>query len=62
MDILAERPQTRTKGGGFTFPAIEAGSEYVYLVPHVEEVEYVFLKTIIPSRKAVRDYREKGGK
>lgn len=37
-------------------------AEYVYLVPHVEEVEYVFLKTIIPSRKAMRDYREKGGK
>lgn len=32
--------------------------EYVYLVPHVEEPEHVFLKTIIPSRKATRDYRE----
>ena len=26
-------------------------AEYVYLVPHVEEVEYVFLKTIIPIRR-----------
>lgn len=36
-------------------------ASYVYLVPHVEEPEYVFLKTIIPSRKATRDYgmREK---
>lgn len=29
---------------------------YVYLVPYVEEVDYFFLKTIIPSRKATRDY------
>ena len=34
---------------------------YVYLVPHVDEDAYVFLKTIIPSRKATRDYAEKGG-
>ncbi len=31
--------------------------EYIYLVPHVVEHEYIFLKTIIPSRKATRDYR-----
>ena len=36
-------------------------AEYVYLVPHLEEAEYVFLKTIIPSRKAARDYALKGG-
>lgn len=30
--------------------------EYVHLVPLVEEDEYYFLKTIIPSRKATRDY------
>jgi uncharacterized DUF497 family protein len=35
-------------------------AEYVYLVPHMEELDYVFLKTIIPSRKATRDYSEKG--
>jgi uncharacterized DUF497 family protein len=35
-------------------------AEYVYLVPHIEEPEEVFLKTIIPSRKAMRDYGEKG--
>lgn len=29
---------------------------YVYLVPCVEEPDYYFLKTIIPSRKATRDY------
>ena len=29
---------------------------YVYLVPFVEEEDHYFLKTIIPSRKAKRDY------
>jgi hypothetical protein len=29
---------------------------YVYLVPYVEELDYYFLKTVIPSRKATRDY------
>jgi hypothetical protein len=30
--------------------------DYVYLVPFVEEIDHYFLKTIIPSRKATRDY------
>ena len=29
---------------------------YVYLVPYVEEPDYYFLKTVIPSRKATRGY------
>ncbi len=29
---------------------------YVYLVPYIEESDYYFLKTVIPSRKATRDY------
>ena len=29
---------------------------YAYLVPFIEEQDYCFLKTIIPSRKATRDY------
>ncbi|MDN5844164.1 MAG: hypothetical protein L0H54_12055 [Alcaligenaceae bacterium] len=33
---------------------------YVYLVPYVEEDTYLFLKTIIPSRKATRDYLNRG--
>jgi len=33
---------------------------YVYLVPFVEEEAYFFLKTIIPSRKATRDYLKSG--
>jgi len=31
---------------------------YIHMVPHVVEEETVFLKTIIPSRKATRDYNE----
>ena len=30
---------------------------YIYLVPHVVEKDYIFLKTIIPSRKATKIYR-----
>jgi len=29
---------------------------YVYMVPFVEEPDFYFLKTIIPSRKATHDY------
>ncbi len=29
---------------------------YAYLVPYVEDEEEVFLKTIIPSRKATQKY------
>ena len=31
-------------------------NEYIHLVPFVEDEEYVFLKTIIPSRKATKKY------
>jgi uncharacterized DUF497 family protein len=31
-------------------------NEYAYLVPFVEDDEKIFLKTIIPSRKATRNY------
>jgi hypothetical protein len=31
-------------------------ASYACLVPFVEEVDHFFLKTIIPSRKATRDY------
>ena len=30
--------------------------DYVYLLPYVEERDYYFLKTIIPSRKATKNY------
>ncbi|KQC14637.1 MAG: toxin [Desulfuromonas sp. SDB] len=31
---------------------------YIYLVPHVIEKEYIFLKTNIPSRKATKMYQK----
>ena len=38
---------------------VEVGA-YVYLVPFIEEADYYFLKTIIPSRKATREYLQQG--
>lgn len=32
--------------------------DYVYLVPHIIEKDYTFLKTIIPSRKATKMFRK----
>lgn len=34
--------------------------QYVYLVPFVEADDHFFLKTVVPSRKATRDYLERG--
>ncbi|HEY2294083.1 MAG TPA: BrnT family toxin [Thermoanaerobaculia bacterium] len=39
---------------------VVASDNYVFLVPFVEEEDYLFLKTIIPSRKATRDYLSQG--
>ena len=29
---------------------------YIYLVPHIIEKDFIFLKTIIPSRKATKAF------
>lgn len=34
--------------------------DYAYLVPYIENEEEVFLKTIIPSRKATKKFLEEG--
>lgn len=39
---------------------VVAHDSYAYLVPFVEEDDYFFLKTVIPSRKATRDYLNQG--
>src|SRR3990172_13272255 len=39
---------------------VVACDSYIYLVPFVEEDNYFFLKTIIPSRQAARDYLKPG--
>ena len=38
---------------------VVAIDEYAYLVPYVETDDEIFLKTIIPSRKATKRYMEK---
>jgi uncharacterized DUF497 family protein len=40
---------------------VVAADNYVYLVPFLEDKDCYFLKTIIPSRKATRDYLKQGG-
>ncbi len=55
----ADHPdQRKYPGQQIYFVIVE---DYIYLVPFVTEDEYVFLKTIIPSRKATKDYNEEGG-
>lgn len=57
LDILAHPNQAK-------YPKqrvlVVACDNYVYLVPFVEEEDYFFLKTAIPSRKATRDYLNQG--
>lgn len=38
---------------------VVASDGYAYLVPFVEEADHYFLKTVIPSGKATRDYLNK---
>jgi hypothetical protein len=35
--------------------------DYIFIVPYIIEKEYIFLKTIIPSRKATKIYEEDKG-
>ena len=52
---LADHPdQVNYPGQRIYFVVVDG---YVYLVPHVIEKEYIFLKTIIPSRKATRAFK-----
>ncbi|MGE3348755.1 MAG: hypothetical protein AB7I35_15115 [Ramlibacter sp.] len=39
---------------------VVASNGYAYLVPFVEQDDHYFLKTVIPSRKATRDYLNEG--
>ena len=53
---LADHPdQENYPGQRIYFVIVD---EYVYLVPHVVEKGYIYLKTIIPSRKATRAYKK----
>lgn len=57
LDVLAHPNAKKYPGQRVLVVAFDG---YVHLVPFVEEDEYLFLKTIIPSRKASRDYLLKG--
>ena len=53
LDIL-EHPNPDQYAGQRIF--VVQREDYVYLVPFVEDEHSVFLKTIIPSRKATQQY------
>ncbi len=57
LDVLAH-PNTRKYPNQRLL--VVTWDDYVYLVPYVEEDDYYFLKTVIPSRKATREYLKIG--
>ena len=57
LDTVDHPNQQRYPGQQIHVIAIE---EYVYLVPFLESEEEVFLKTIIPSRRATKSYLGEG--
>jgi uncharacterized DUF497 family protein len=57
LDILAHPNQPRYPRQRVLVVSFDG---YVYLVPFVEEEDYFFLKTVIPSRKATRNYLNRG--
>ena len=57
--LAAHPDQKKYPGQKIYFVIID---DYIYLIPHLVSEEDIFLKTIIPSRKATKDYkREQGG-
>lgn len=57
LDILAHPNKTKYPSQKVLVVACDG---YAYLVPFVEEEDHFFLKTVIPSRKATRDYLGQG--
>ena len=57
LDILAHPNKTKYPNQKVL---VGASDGYAYLVPFVEEKDHFFLKTVIPSRKATRDYLGQG--
>ncbi|MCY3750955.1 MAG: BrnT family toxin [Gammaproteobacteria bacterium] len=53
VDIFEHPNQERYPGQKISVVLVE---DYAYLVPFVENEEEIFLKTIIPSRKATKQY------
>ena len=59
LDILAHPNHTKYSNQQVLVVVCD---NYAYLVPFVEEETYFFLKTVIPSRKATREYLDQGEK
>jgi len=57
LDILAHPNQEKYPRQRILVVAVD---NYVCLVPFVEDEDCYFLKTVIPSRKATRDYLREG--
>ncbi len=53
VDIYDHPNQERYPGQKISVVIVEG---YAYLVPYIESEEEIFLKTIIPSRKATKQY------
>jgi len=53
LDVLEHPNQEKYKGQNIFVVQID---DYVYLVPFIENEHEIFLKTIIPSRKATKQY------
>ena len=53
---IADHPdQKKYPGQKIYFVVID---QYIYLVPYIREKDQIFLKTIIPSRKATQEYNK----
>ncbi|MFO7586195.1 MAG: hypothetical protein R6W69_15815 [Anaerolineales bacterium] len=59
LDILEHPNQEKYQGQKIFVIQVD---NYAYLVPFVENEHEVFLKTIIPSRRATRKYLKGGSK
>ena len=57
LDVLRHPNERRYPGQLILVVAVEG---YAYLVPYVDEPDGYFLKTVIPSRKATREYLDQG--
>ncbi len=53
---ISDHPdQIRHPGQKIYFVIVD---DYIYLVPHLKQKNQIYLKTIIPSRKATKDYKK----
>ena len=53
---IADHPdQIKYSGQKIYFVIVD---DYIYLVPYLKQKNQIYLKTIIPSRKATKDYKK----